>query len=125
MNTTDIGYKVENGLLKGSEGQWEIKKISAVYKKEGGKLGLAKFLIVSAGLAAAGAAIAISVAHFAVIGAGAFGYLTHRTMRVFAVIEGCEVELLAEIYWQGIWGEDRANARCSALINLINQSKNA
>jgi len=125
MNPTDTGYKIENGYLKGASGAWELSKISAIYKKQGGRLGLKKWLISCAGLAAAQVAIGLSVAHFAALGIGTFGYMTHRTLRVYSVIEGCEVELLAEMYWESIWGSERANLRCDALIELVNKSKQA
>ena len=125
MNPNETGYKIEGGYLKGPPGAWELSKISAIYKKEGGRLGLKKFAISAAALAAAQVAIGLSVAHFAAIGVGAFGYLTHRTLRVYSVIEGCEVELLAEMYWEGIWGSERAHQRCDALIELVNKAKQA
>ena len=123
MSTDESSYTIKRGKLHGPNGSWSINKISAIYKREGGKIGIKKWLITLAGLTAGSAVISAGTLPFVVISGGSLGYMMHRTLRVFAMIEGAEVELLCEVYWEVIWGEDRANSKCDELIALVTNAQ--
>lgn len=118
MNT-ELPFKIKKGMLEGPNGSWKLSAISAVYKRECGKIGMKKWLLTLAGLTAAGAFASGPVIPTLAIAGGTFGYLMHRTMRVFATINGAEVEIHSEVYFDPWIKAEHANARCDALISLI------
>jgi len=46
----------------------------------------------------------------------------HRTLNVIIVFDGVEVELMSEVYFTAIWGEEKANKECDALVSLISDA---
>jgi hypothetical protein len=118
----EIPFKVNNGMLEGPDGAWEIAKISAIYKREAGRIGIKKWLITLAGLTAVGAVASGPIIPSLALAGGTFGYMTHRTMRVFAMIEGTETEIHSEVYFDLFIGADKAISKCEALISLVKGS---
>jgi hypothetical protein len=115
----EIPFKIKNGTLEGPNGSWKLSAISAVYKRECGQIGLKKWLVTVAGLAAAGSIASGPIIPTLAIAGGTFGYMMHRTMRVFATINGVEVEIHCEVYFDPWINVQQANAKCDALISLI------
>lgn len=122
MSTINQPYKIERGKLHGPNGAWSLEKISAIYKRECGKVGLKKWLVLMGALTAAGLAASGPMAPPLAIAGLGFGYYLHSTMRVFAVIDGKEVELLCEVFYVG-WRLKEANEKCDALIKLVTNSQ--
>lgn len=116
---TEIPFKIKNGILEGPNGSWKISAISAVYKRECGQIGMKKWLITVAGATAAGLIASGPILPTLAIAGGTFGYMMHRTMRVFATINGSEVEIHCEIYFDPWINVQQANARCDAIVSLI------
>lgn len=119
MSANPTLFRIEGEYLIGPNGRWRISDIKAAYKKEGGRFSAQKWLATATGMGVGLAAMALNPAGGAVLAAGAFGYYFHRTMRVFALIDGHEAELHAEVYLCALWREEEANQICDDLIRLI------
>lgn len=119
MKSDQKKFRIENGYLCGPSGQWLLKDIKAVYKREGGKIDLKKYAASVGGITAGGVIMSTTVVGGGIIAFGALAYMMHRTMRVYALIDGQEVELLAEPYISGYWHEDAAKRACDELLTLV------
>lgn len=112
-------FRIEDGKLIGEDGAWSLDSISCIYKIEGGKLSMKKWLIVVAGLAALGAAPTMGAAGGIALTGGLLGYYLHKTKKVVILVNGTEIEILSVIFFEGIWNEENANAECDALVALV------
>ena len=112
-------FSVTDGYLVGPTGRWRLANIKGAYKRQGGRLDLKKWLTTLAGMTAGAAAMSWNPIGGAILALGSVAYCTHGTMRVFALIDGHEVEILAEPYISPWWREDAANRACDELIALI------
>jgi hypothetical protein len=112
-------FHVADGFLCGPTGRWQLSAIKASYKRESGRLDFKKWLASVTGATAAVVLASTNPVGAVAAAAVGFGYLSSRTMRVYALIDGQEIELLAEPFLHPFWRVEAANKACDELLSLI------